>query len=65
MTGDDVNGADYSECGWPYAEAWEIVAGGCEVPPSIETFLYGFARSPAVTPQQYAHLVVDAYRRVR
>lgn len=57
----------FARAGQDYATAWEILASGCEIPPSFEGFLHLLLEerdrcSVAVTPSEMAKRIVQTYR---
>lgn len=75
-----TNYEDFSARGPSYSEAWEILARGCEVPPSLEVFdaqltarregrdgKPGFCppARPSLSVMEHARSLGEAYHRVR
>lgn len=60
--------ADYHKRGPQFQRAWEILARGCEVPPSIEVFVHEFEKvretRSSQTVEMFARQLVDMYRPV-
>jgi len=58
----------YNQPDEAWGEAYEILLGGCDFPPSLEAFEHGLevtrarARAP-ISVQQYAYLCANYYQR--
>lgn len=53
-----------------YRRTWEILRGGCEIPPSFELFTHELkearkARGPQVRPEEVALNITERYHRTR
>lgn len=66
-----LNGDDYlNERDGMWANAWDILLEGCEIPPSLEGFKHGLelvrgrSRAP-ISVQQYARTLSDNYQRIQ
>jgi hypothetical protein len=60
--------ADYMERGPEYRQAWQVLARGCEIPPSIELFeqeLQDQRRArPGLSVRKLAESLAERYQRV-
>lgn len=70
-----LNGDDFKAKGPTFTQAWEILHGGCDIPPSLELFEHELevhrkgdpsrkiTPNPSLAPQGMARRLVERYHR--